>query len=203
MSLETIWQRAEQQRLERDRVRQGIRAAVATALAVAALSAALFWPLFAIAQEVAPVAGEPHGLELASKLFDAVARGDWWMVAGVGVAFVVWLLRNTFRSRLPAGLMAVLDKPVVAFLVPVVVALAGGFSTAAMAGPITGPIAIAVVLGALKTSMASAFSFLFGANLKEQTELLQQKAAAAGAAAGAEVKTLDDAAKTLGKGPPQ
>jgi hypothetical protein len=174
-------------------------------LAVVAL-AVLLLPFLAFAQEASaePVIDE-QGLKLAQQLFDAIARGDWWMVAGVGVAVIVWALRRPLRRFMPAGVMRVLDMPVVAFSVPIVVALAGGFSAAALAGPLTGPVVGAVVLGALKTSMASAFSFLFGANLQEQVAAKpagptpQEQ----GATAGATVTSLSSARDTLtGKGPP-
>lgn len=167
--------------------------------AVAALVA--LWPLAAFAQDAAPAAVDP-GVQMAQQLFDAIAKGDWWMVAGAGVALLVWALRKPLRPRMPVGLMAVLDKPIVAFLVPIVVALAGGLSAAAVAGPITGPVVVAVLLGTLKTSMAAAFSFLFGSNLKESVQAAGPSPVEAGAAAAAEVKTAGDAVEVFRKGPP-
>lgn len=185
-----------------DPPRRRSRFAVAV-LAIFAVTALLFWPLFAVAQEAAVQVFDDQGLKLAQDLFDAIARGDWWMVAGVGVAFVVWLLRRPFRRFLPAGLQRVLDMPVIAFSVPILVSLAGGFSAAALAGPLTGPVVVAVVLGALKTSMAAAFSFLFGANLQEQVaKPVGPSPQEQGAAAGATVTSLSEARDTLaGKGP--
>lgn len=194
----------EQVRTEWDRERR-LNRILARALVVLTALAVALWSFAAFAQDVAQPVIDDEGLKLAQQLFDAVARGDWWMVAGVGVAFVVWVLRRPLRRFMPAAVMRVLDMPVIAFAVPIVVALAGGFSAAALAGPLTGPVVIAVVLGALKTSMASAFAFLFGANLQEQVASKppgptpQQQ----GEAAGAAVTSLSDARNTFtGKGPP-
>ena len=89
------------------------------------------------------------------------------LTAGLGVALAVWVLRNKLRRFLPVGLMNVLDQPLVAFSLPIVVSFFGGLGTAAMAGPLTWPIVGAVALGAIKTGAGAAFTFLLGSNVRE------------------------------------
>lgn len=145
----------------------------ALGLALVVLVLALLAPLLALAQVDAQFAQHVdsipavEGVALAEKVFDAVARGDLWTAAGAGVALLVWVLRGPLRRFLPAKVWPVLDHPVVAFATPLVVATFGGFATAALAGPITGAVVKAVLFGAVKTAMASAFTFLLGSNVKE------------------------------------
>ena len=134
-----------------------------------------FGPVTALAQDVgppidagvaAPVPAD-EGAKLASEMFAAVAAGNGWLAAGLGVALAVWVLRNKLRRFLPVGLMNVLDQPLVAFSLPIVVSFFGGLGTAAMAGPLTWPIVGAVALGAIKTGAGAAFTFLLGSNVRE------------------------------------
>ena len=134
-----------------------------------------FGPVTALAQDVgppidagvaAPVPAD-EGAKLAADLFAAVAAGNGWLAAGLGVSLLVWVLRNKLRRFLPVGLMNVLDQPLVAFSLPIVVSFFGGLGTAAMAGPLTWPIVGAVALGAIKTGAGAAFTFLLGANVRE------------------------------------
>lgn len=133
-----------------------------------------FGPVTALAQDVGPpldagAAAVPvdEGAKLASDMFAAVAAGNGWLAAGLGVALAVWVLRNKLRRFMPAGVMAVLDQPLVAFALPIVVSFFGGLGTAALAGPLTWPIVGATALGAVKTAAGAAFTFLLGSNVRE------------------------------------
>jgi hypothetical protein len=156
----------------------GSLAARIEALAIPVLLFALLTPALALAEVVGEVLPGPDaGLHLASQVFDAVSRGDWWLAAGAGVSFLVWLLRHPLRRFLPAKAWPVLDHPVVAFATPVVVAILGGLGVAAAAGPITGPVLIAVVWGAVKASAGAAFAYLGASNVREAIDAGKAKAA--------------------------
>lgn len=149
-----------------------VRSMLPILIALVALGSALV-PSVALAQVDAQFAQHVdsipavEGVALAEKVFDAIARGDMWTAAGAGVALLVWLLRKPLRRFLPEKIWPVLDHPIVAFATPLIVATFGGFATAALAGPITGAVVKVVLFGALKTAMASAFTFLLGSNVKE------------------------------------
>lgn len=149
-----------------------MRRFVSTLFLITVVSVLGLAPLSAIAQEAdaGAVAGAvpiDEGAKLASDMFAAVAAGNGWLAAGLGVALAVWVLRNKLRRFLPVGLMNVLDQPLVAFALPIVVSFFGGLGTAALAGPLTWPIVGATALGAVKTAAGAAFTFLLGSNVRE------------------------------------
>lgn len=162
----------------------------------------------ALAQDVpappsAPTTGDPSTDAIAQLVLRAVSTGNGWLIAGAAVAALVWVLRNKLKHLLPATVQAALDNPVVAFLVPILVAVAGGFVTAFVAGPITGPVVVSVLLDAVKVSAASALAFLGGANVKEALTKRNDAATDAGDAAAAKVVDLPSAAAELRQQPPE
>lgn len=116
---------------------------------------------------------------LAQQLLAGITSGNWWLVAAVGVLLLVAALRSgAARKLLPAKAAELLDHPVVAFSMPLLTALGLGLATAAVAGPVTAPVLVAVVLGALKVSMGAITTYVGAKKLAEARADAKEKSAA-------------------------
>jgi hypothetical protein len=122
--------------------------------------------------------------QLAALAYQAVVQGHWWMLAAVLVLALVWALRQYGRRW--AKLQPALDHPVVAWLLPVVVASLAALVLALASGEAVG----AALLAALKVGAGAVFAFVGAKKIDEARKL--------GQAAAAEVKTPEDALKVLG-----
>lgn len=139
----------------------------------------LLLPVVALAQDAVALAPEDDVTHLAQQLFAAITSGNWWLAAAVGVLLLVVALRSqVVRKLLPAKLAEMLDHPVVAFSLPLLTALGLGLATAAVAGPVTAPVLVAVVLGALKVSMGAITTYVGAKKVAEARAEAKEKAAA-------------------------
>jgi hypothetical protein len=138
----------------------------------------------------APLTDDPAAL--AKLCLDAIANRNWWLLASVGVSLLVFGLRTYGPKWFPA-VSGFLTHPLVSVLLPVVMAILGGIITAALAGPVTWPIALAAVFGGLKVGGGAIMGFMVAKKAVE--------AKALGAAAAAKVETKADAVEVFKKGP--
>jgi hypothetical protein len=122
--------------------------------------------------------------QLAALAYQAITQGHWWMLAAVVVLAVVWGLRQYVRRW--ARLQPALDHPVVAWLLPVVVAALAALVVALASGEAVG----AALLAAGKIAMGAVWAYVGARKVLEAREL--------GQAAAAEVTTPEDALRVLG-----
>lgn len=124
---------------------------------------------------------EPTDLDvthLAQQLLAGITSGNWWLVAAVGVLLLVAALRSgVARKLLPEKTAELLDHPVVAFSLPLLTALGLGLATAAVAGPVTAPVLVAVALGALKVSMGAITTYVGAKKVAEARADAKEKSA--------------------------
>lgn len=129
----------------------------------------------------------------AQTLFSAITAGNWWVVAGVIISGLTWLLLGPGAAKFPA-LAKVKAQPLFSFAVPIILSLASGIVAVAVSGQaLTVPVVIAVVFGVLKTSGASMFAFLAATNGAEHAA----NAKAAGEAKAAEINSVEKAIDAL------
>jgi peptidoglycan/LPS O-acetylase OafA/YrhL len=144
----------------------------------------------AFADNGAVLPTDEQAVGLAQQLWNLFVTKQYALALGPVVALVVWGLRK-YDTKIPKvgpQVDAFLNKPFVAFLLPTVVAAAGGAGTALAAGK-----PVVDVLGAIfQASMSAVFSYVGLKKLGEQR--------AAGATAAAEIQTKTDAIDELKKG---
>lgn len=138
-----------------------------------------------------PVAA-PDFTSISAQLFDAITRGQWWVVVSVLISLLTWALRSGLFARLPGKWGAFfLDHPVVGFATPFVLSAIGGVVTAALAGT---PVTAALLLGEIIKVGAGAVTAYIG--FKKVQEAIVN-----GAVARGEVTSPSAAVAVLAGGP--
>lgn len=93
--------------------------------------------------------------EIVAKLvLTGIETGNWWLIAGPGLALIFWLFRSKIAPRWPA-IEKFFNQPVVGYITPVVAAILGGVVDLAIAGQLT---SWAALLGILPTALKVAFT---------------------------------------------
>jgi hypothetical protein len=117
--------------------------------------------------------------ELAAKLLvAAIESGQWWLTLGPVVALIVWFLRAKLAPKFPK-FDAFLQKPVVAFITPILVAFLGGVLSKTAAGELTSASALlGIIPDVLKVAFTAIATYVGIKKVAEQRADSKAKAEA-------------------------
>lgn len=163
---------------------------ICVSLVNCAVFAVALWAGFAFADgAVALPTTDDQALGLATTLWQFMVEKKYAAMAGPGLTLAVWALKkwDTKIPKVGPVIDKFLDKPMVSFALPTVIAAVGGFVTSLATGH-----SFTDALGAVYAASSSAITTYIG--LRKLEEQLS-----AGKAAAAEVQTKTDAVNELNK----
>lgn len=125
---------------------------------------------------------------LLTTLYEKVAHGEWWPAAGILIAILTTLVKNGSAKKLPGPVGEFINKPLVSFSLPFVLAgVAGVITTLGSGQPFSAALLVSQVF---KVASAAIVAWLAAKNVIESRE-------AGKAAAAKEIQSKADAVREI------